>query len=199
MDAPWVYVLWGCAAYLLGSVSFGDIVARLAKFPIRETGTGNPGAANIFREIGPKYAAAVMALDLGKGMAATLPALLLDMSVWAGVAGTAGVLAGHFLPVFWGFRGGTGMVVAMGAGVGLIPLGVLIAAPIALVMVKLTKNAGYSGLLFFLVAAPAGWWFHDDAAGVIVTLAGAGAVLVKSRIQYRRASQGQPETTLRED
>ncbi len=190
MDAPWVYVLWGCAAYLLGSVSFGDIVARLAKFPIRETGTGNPGAANIFREIGPKYAAAVMALDLGKGMAATLPALLLDMSVWAGVAGTAGVLAGHFLPVFWGFRGGTGMVVAIGAGVGLIPLGVLIAAPITLVFLKLSKNAGYSGLLFFLVAAPAGWWFHDDPAGVIVTLAGAAAVLVKSRIQYRRGQPG---------
>ena len=121
MDTAWVYVLWGCAAYLLGSVSFGDIVARLARFPIRETGTGNPGAANIFREMGPKYAAAVMALDLAKGLAATLPAFLLDLPVWAGVAGTAGVLAGHFLPVFWGFRGGTGMVVAIGARRGADP------------------------------------------------------------------------------
>ena len=62
MDTPLVYVLWACAAYLLGSVSFGDIVARLAGFPIRDTGTGNPGAANVFREMGPKYAVAVMAL-----------------------------------------------------------------------------------------------------------------------------------------
>ena len=185
MDTPLVYVLWGCAAYLLGSVSFGDIVARLAKFPIRDTGTGNPGAANIFREMGPKYGAAVMALDLAKGIVATLPALLLDLPVWAGVAGTAGVLAGHFLPVFWGFRGGTGMVVAMGAGVGLIPFGALVAAPVALVFLKVSKNAGYSGLLFFIAAVPAGWWLHDNPAGAIVTLAGAGAVLVKSRIQYR--------------
>ena len=184
MDTPWMYVLWGCAAYLLGSVSFGDIVARLARFPIRETGTGNPGAANIFREMGPRYAAAVMVLDLAKGLAATLPAFLLDLPTWAGIAGTAGVLAGHFFPVFWGFRGGTGMVVAMGAGVGLIPLGALVAVPITLIFLKLSKNAGYSGLLFFVAAVPAGWWLHDDPAGAIITLAGAGAVLVKSRIQY---------------
>ena len=185
MDTPLVYVLWGCAAYLLGSVSFGDIVARLAKFPIRDTGTGNPGAANIFREMGTKYGAAVMALDLAKGIVATLPAPLLDLPIWTGMAGTAGVLAGHFLPVFWGFRGGTGMVVAMGAGVGLIPFGALVAAPVALVFLKVSKNAGYSGLLFFIAAVPAGWWLHDNPAGAIVTLAGAGAVLVKSRIQYR--------------
>lgn len=186
MDTPLAYVLWGCAAYLLGSVSFGDIVARLAGFPIRDTGTGNPGTANVFREMGPKYAAAVMTLDLAKGLAATLPALLLDLPVWAGIAGTAGVLAGHFLPVFWGFRGGTGMVVAMGAGVGLIPFGALAAAPVALIFLKLSKNAGYSGLVAFGLAAPAGWWLHDDPAGALITLAGAGAVLVKSRIQYRR-------------
>ena len=185
MDTPLVYVLWGCAAYLLGSVSFGDIVARMYNFPIRETGTGNPGAANIFREMGARYAAVVMVLDLAKGIAATLPALLLGLPIWAGIAGTAGVLAGHFLPVFWGFRGGTGMVVAIGAGVGLIPLGALIAAPITLVFLKLSKNAGYSGLLFFVVAVPAGWWLHDDLTGAMVTLVGAGAVLVKSRIQYR--------------
>ena len=88
------------------------------------------------------------------------------------------MLAGHFLPVFWGFRGGTGMAVAIGAGAGLIPLGALIvAAPVTLAFLKLSKNAGYSGLLFFVLAAPAGWWLHDNPTGTIVTLAGAGAVL----------------------
>ena len=190
MDTPLVYVLWGCAAYLLGSVPFGDIVARLAGFPIRDTGTGNPGAANIFREMGAKYAAVVFVLDFAKGVVATLPVLLLDLPIWAGIAGTAGVLAGHFLPVFWGFRGGTGMVVAMGTSLGLIPLGALIAAPVTLVSLKFSKNAGYSGLLFFVLAVPAGWWLHGRPSGAIITLAGAGAVLVKSRIQYRRGQPG---------
>ena len=149
MDTPWAYVLWGCASYLLGSVSFGDIVTRVARFPIRELGTGNPGTANIFREVGARYSAVVLALDLAKGMVATLPALLLDLPVWVGLAGTTGVLVGHFLPVFWGFRGGTGMVVAMGTTLGLVPLGGLIATPLALVALRLSKNAGYSGAVFF--------------------------------------------------
>ena len=74
MSSPWVYVLWGCAAYLLGSVSVGDIVARLAGAPIRDMGTGNPGTANTFREMGTRYAAIVLLLDLTKGLAVTLPA-----------------------------------------------------------------------------------------------------------------------------
>ena len=185
MDTPWAYVLWGCASYLLGSVSFGDIVTRLARFPIRELGTGNPGTANIFREVGARYSAAVLALDLVKGMVATLPALLLDLPVWVGLAGTAGVLVGHFLPVFWGFRGGTGMVVAMGTTLGLVPLGGLIATPLALVALRLSKNAGYSGAVFFITAGPAGWLVHGDPVRAAIVLAGAAAVLVKSLVQYR--------------
>ncbi len=190
MDTPLVYLLWACAAYLLGSVSFGDIVARLAGFPIRDTGTGNPGAANVYREMGARYAATVFVLDLAKGAIATMPTLLLDLPSWSGIVGTAGVLAGHFFPLFWGFRGGTGMVVAMGAVLGLVPLGALVAAPVALVFVKLTKNAGYSGLLYFLIAVPAGWWIHQEPIGAMIALVGAGAVLIKSRIQYRRKPDG---------
>ena len=190
MDTALFHVLWGLAAYLLGSVSFGDIVARLAGFPIRDTGTGNPGAANVFREMGARYAVTVLVLDLAKGALATMPTLLLDLPPWSGIVGTAGVLAGHFFPLFWGFRGGTGMVVAMGAVLGLVPLGALVAAPVALLFVKLTKNAGYSGLLHFLTAVPAGWWIHEEPTGAMIALAGAGAVLIKSRIQYRRKPNG---------
>ena len=185
MDTPWAYVLWGCASYLLGSVSFGDIVTRLARFPIRELGTGNPGTANIFREVGARYSAVVLTLDLAKGMVATLPVLLLDLPVRVGLAGTAGVLVGHFLPVFWGFRGGTGMVVAMGTTLGLVPLGALIATPLALVALRLSKNAGYSGAVFFITAGPAAWLAHGDPVRAAVVLAGAAAVLVKSLVQYR--------------
>ena len=142
MTSPWVYVLWACGAYLLGSVSFGDIVARLTRTPIREIGTGNPGAANVFREMGLKYAVLVFALDLAKGVAATLPVFLLGLPAWAGLAGAAGVLLGHFLPVFWGFRGGTGMVVAMGIAFGLLPAGALIATVPALAPPAFSEKRG---------------------------------------------------------
>ena len=185
MTSPLAYALWALGAYLLGSVSFGDIVARLARTPIREVGTGNPGAANVFREMGPKYAVLVFALDLAKGVAATLPAFLLGLPAWAGLAGAAGVLAGHFLPVFWGFRGGTGMVVAIGVAYGLLPAGALIATAPALVLLRLWKNAGYTGGVFFALAVPVGWLVHQDPYGAAVVVAAAAAVMGKSKVQYR--------------
>lgn len=189
MNDLWLYALWGCAAYLLGSVSFGDIVARMAKFPIRETGTGNPGVANMFREMGTRYSAIVLALDLVKGIVAMLPALLLDLPVWSGVVGAAGVLLGHFLPVFWGFRGGTGMVVAMGVSFGLTPLGALIAVPVSLVVLLLTKNAAHTGVAYFILTALAGWWLLGDLAIPAMVLAAAGTVLIKSWTQYKWAGR----------
>ncbi len=185
MDAPWVYALWGVGAYLIGSVPIGDVVTRRAGAPIRELGTGNPGAANVFREVGPVYAAAVLLLDLAKGLAVTLPVYLLDLQAWAALTGTAGVLAGHFFPLFRRFQGGTGMVTAMGAAFGLIPAGALIAAPFTLIFLRLWKNAAYAGALFFALAALAGWMIHQDIPRAAIVLGGAAAVLVKSLTQYR--------------
>ena len=189
MSDLWLYVLWGCAAYLLGSMSFGDIVARVAGFPIRETGTGNPGVANMFREMGTRYSAIVLALDLVKGIVAMLPALLMDLPAWTAAVGAAGVLLGHFLPVFWGFRGGTGMVVAMGVSFGLTPLGALIAAPVSLIVLRLTKNAAYTGVAYFISTALAGWWLLGDLAVPAMVLAAAGTILIKSLVQYRWAGR----------
>ncbi len=184
MDSLWIYVLWGFGAYLLGSISFGDVVARIIGVQIRDMGTGNPGAANMFREVGPRYGALVLALDLAKGLAVTLPAFLLDLP-WAALAGVSGALAGHFAPVFWRFRGGTGMAAAMGMAFGLVPAGALIAAPVALITLRLSKNSGVSGALFFLLAVAAGWLIHREPAYPAIVLASAAAVLIKSRIQYR--------------
>ena len=106
----WPYLLWGVAAYLLGSVSLGDIVARAAGFPIRNVGTGNPGTANIFREMGTRYATLVLVLDMLKGSAAMLPMFVFDVTAWAGMVGAGGVLAGHYLPIFWNFNPPNGVV-----------------------------------------------------------------------------------------
>ena len=179
-----LYALWALGAYLLGSVSFGDIVARLAGFEIRESGTGNPGAANVFRQVGRRWSVVVFALDFGKGFVVMVPALVLDLPVWAGMVGAAGVLLGHFLPVFWCFRGGTGMVVGMGVCFGLAPLGALVAAPLPLLILLLSRNAGYTGAAFFFGASILGWVLADEASVFVMTLLVAGSVLAKSLVQY---------------
>jgi glycerol-3-phosphate acyltransferase PlsY len=178
------YALWAIGAYLLGSVSLGDLVARAAGKEIRGLGTGNPGTANTFRELGVPYAITVFMLDLAKGAAATVLLLPLDAPAWAGFLAGLAVVAGHIFPVFWGFRGGTGLVVGMGATAGLLPLGAVVAIPFIAATAVFTRNMGHAGAAFFAAAIVAGWLVHGDALGVAAVLLIGLAVFVKSRLQY---------------
>ena len=184
MNDALLFALWAIGAYLLGSVSLGDLVARVSGNEIRGLGTGNPGTANTFRELGARHAFTVFTLDLAKGAAATVPLLLLDAPAWAGFVAGLAVLAGHIFPVFWGFRGGTGLVVGMGATAGLLPLGAVIAIPFIAAIAVFTRNMGHAGAAFFAAAIVAGWLVHGDAVGVAAVLLMGLAVFVKGRIQY---------------
>lgn len=184
LSIGWPYLLWAGAAYLLGSVSLGDMVARVAGFPIRNISTGNPGTANVFREMGPRYAALVLVLDMLKGALAMLRTFVLDAAPWAGAVGAAGVLTGHYLPIFWNFKGGTGMVVAIGVCFGLSPMGAVVGVPIGLMTLGLTRNAALSGAAFFVTAGVAGWWVTSSAIPALLVGLVAVSVVVKSCIQY---------------
>ena len=179
----WPYLLWAAAAYLIGSVSIGDMVARAARFPIRSVGTGNPGTANIFREMGARYAIVVLLLDVLKGWVAMLPTFLSDVPIWGGAVGAAGVLTGHYLPIFWNFKGGTGMVVAIGACFGLSPLGGLAGVPAGLTALGLSRNAALSGAMFFMVAGAVGWWHSTSVEVAVLVAIAAASVAVKSVVQ----------------
>jgi acyl phosphate:glycerol-3-phosphate acyltransferase len=118
-------------AYLLGSVPFGLIVARLFKgIDIRQHGSKNIGATNVARVCGRPWGVLVFALDFLKGV---LPATLWGGSRvfqgWAGdlvelaplLAGLGSIL-GHVFPAWLGFRGGRGVATAAGVFVVLTPL-----------------------------------------------------------------------------
>ena len=62
-----VYFVWAVTSYLIGSIPVGDLVSRLSGKNIRDLGTGNPGTANITREIGRKHGITVLILDVIKG------------------------------------------------------------------------------------------------------------------------------------
>ena len=186
MDGLWFYSLWIFGSYLLGSISVGDLAARAVGVNIRTLGTGNPGAANIYREIGPAHGIAVFLLDVSKGAAATLPVYLMGFPTWTRILAMAALLAGHLFPVFWRFKGGTGMAVGMGTTVGLLPLGALVATPAAAITVLLSRNTGWAGGLFFAVALVAGGMIHRDALAATGVLLMGMAILAKSLVQYRR-------------
>ena len=189
-----IVVVWTIASYLLGTVSFGDLVARVVGVDIRSRGTKNPGAANIYREIGPKYGIAVFALDVAKGAVATAPLLVLDLPSWAPFAAALAVVLGHIFPVLGKRAGGTGMATAIGTTAGLAPFGLLAGVPAALVILAITRNAGLTGCVLFLVTALLAGLVAQNVVGVLGVLGIGAVVLGKARIQYggfaRPGSQG---------
>ena len=179
-----IIATWTIASYLLGMVPFGDIVARIAGVDIRSVGTRNPGAANVYREIGPKYGIAVFALDVAKGAVATAPLLALDLPSWATLPPAFAVVLGHIFPVIGKQSGGTGMATAIGTTVGLAPFGLLAGIPAALILLAITRNAGFTGGLLFLATALLAWVVREEVIGPLGVLGIGVLVLAKARLQY---------------
>lgn len=117
-------------AYLIGSLSSAVIVCRLNGLPDPRTqGSKNPGATNVLRLAGKKYAIMVLLADMLKGL---LPLLLAN---WLGSNPTTlgftclAAVMGHMYPVFFQFKGGKGVATALGAFLGLhFIMGVVIIA-----------------------------------------------------------------------
>lgn len=146
--------------YLLGSIPFAYIAARLAKgIDIRQAGGGNAGALNVYREVGPAFGLAVLVGDAAKGVLAVLVARWLGLpALWICAAGFAAVI-GHNWPCFLKFRGGKGAATSMGAMIPLIPVQFAIGLGIAIVVVMITSNVrlGIVGLAFIPLIA----WLYD--------------------------------------
>lgn len=110
------------AGYLLGSISFSVIASKLiAKDDVRNHGSGNAGFTNIMRNYGKLPSAVTLIGDFSKGVAAVLIGGLLlskvspDLKLLGEVIGGISVFIGHVFPLFFGFRGGKGVLASAGA------------------------------------------------------------------------------------
>ncbi len=118
-------------SYVIGSIPAAFLAGRVRGIDLRQHGSGNLGATNVFRVLGPGIGVAVMLLDMAKG---ALPVLLFPQwtaashtDFWAIAYGMAAIL-GHFRPVFLLWRGGgKGVATAGGVFLGLAPIAMLIA------------------------------------------------------------------------
>ena len=140
------------ASYLLGAIPTSHLVSRLfAKIDLREHGSGNLGATNLYRVLGWRYAIPVALFDIAKGV---IPVLVFaprvtDSELFAVACGVAAIL-GHVFSVFVGFKGGKGVATAAGVMLGLTPLALAVAAAVWAVLVLLT---GYVSLGSIAAAA----------------------------------------------
>src|SRR5216683_5317882 len=104
------------AAYLLGSVPFGLLLAKLfSGADVRKAGSGNIGATNVARVVGPLAGILTLVFDTAKGTGAVWLAARAtsDSATWMMIAAFA-VLLGHCFPVWLKFKGGKGVATALG-------------------------------------------------------------------------------------
>ena len=186
VDTLW---LWAGIGYLMGSIPFGIVLARVMGLgDLRKIGSGNIGATNVLRT-GNKLAAGLTLLfDGGKGAAAVLLARFLAAEDAAQVAALAAFL-GHVFPVWLMFRGGKGVATFLGLFLALaFPLGIALCAT-WLVAAYATR---YSSLAALITVATLPFWTLGLGYGPLFMLGFVLTILVylKHMGNIRRLRQG---------
>ena len=141
----------GLLAYLFGSIPVAYVVARRLKgIDIRTAGSGNVGAVNTFKSVGPAAGALVLAADALKGvLAAGLPTWL-GMDTPAVIAAVIGTLVGHNWSIFLRLDGGKGVATVMGVSFVILPVLTLITVVPTAGVMWITRNP-VAGVAFGLV------------------------------------------------
>jgi glycerol-3-phosphate acyltransferase PlsY len=182
------------AAYVVGSIDFAVIVARMHGVDIHQVGSGNPGASNVLRSIGRLPAAMVLIGDTLKGVIGAAMGMIAAGSVdfqveWAFLAGFAAVV-GHCYPVFHRFRGGKGVATGLGVLLFTVPIvGVVVVAGWA-VLVKLTNTASISSLIAVAASVPLAIWQGVEGMSLVWLLATVVLVVWRHRANIQRVFRG---------
>ena len=148
-------VFYVVLAYLIGSIPTAVWVGKsFYSLDVREHGSGNAGATNTFRILGPKAGVPVLLFDIFKGfMAVRLAYLVTDLTpetnnfvnfqLMLGVA----ALMGHIFPVFANFKGGKGIATLLGMMIGILPFASFAAVGVFLIVFLSTRIVSISSML----------------------------------------------------
>ena len=183
------------AAYLVGSIDFAVIVARMHGVDIHSVGSGNPGASNVIRSIGRVPGALVLLGDtlkgvIGAAIGAIAAAPPWNPTVhWAFLAGLFAVL-GHCYPVFHRFKGGKGVATGLGVLFFTIPPVGLIIVVSWLILVKLTKTASISSLIVVVATVPLAIWQGVTGMSLVWLLVTAAFIVWRHRGNIQRVVKG---------
>jgi acyl phosphate:glycerol-3-phosphate acyltransferase len=200
MPAAIAAVLCVALAYASGSLPWGLWVGRMARgVDIRTVGSGNLGATNVYRTLGPALGILTLLLDVAKG---ALPVWLLPHTAlgvafpggpdWCRVAVGLAAVAGHVWTFLAGFRGGKGVATTVGVLLALAPLafGVFVLAFVVVVAVTRYISLGSTlGAVAFAIALAYGAHGLADPR-VILGVALALLVIARHRENFRRLAQG---------
>jgi glycerol-3-phosphate acyltransferase PlsY len=186
-----LWAWWITAAvvgYLLGAINPAAIVARVFHVDLRSTGSGNPGATNVGRALGPRWGVIVGILDVLKGFIPAVVFSVLGGQTVGEIAGLAAVL-GHITSPFLKGRGGKGVATTLGAILGVQPLlaiPVLLAFGVGVLIWHRVGLGAVLGAIALLVSGVAGYWLGwIDETDMLFAIILAIIVLVRHQRNLR--------------
>ncbi len=147
------YLVAAVVSYLLGSVPFGFLIAKLKGVDLRNSGSGNIGATNVYRVVGKREGLITLVLDVAKG---TIPVVIFSLMFpkeqYINVISGFSAVLGHDFSVFLRFRGGKGVATSYGVTLPVYPLASLVGAFIWITILLTTRFSSLAALLSFLIA-----------------------------------------------
>ena len=168
-------------AYILGSIPFAYIAGRARKgIDIREVGSRNLGAMNVFYKVGFLPGLLVLAADIGKGAAAVALARWLGVPMFAQFLAGIAAVVGHAFPIFLKFRGGRGGATCIGILVYVMPWGIPFYLAIFGLMMLLTRYPTLSYSVAFFCYPFVGWLKYYSAEFIIFSI----VILLLPAIKY---------------
>ena len=193
-NTPLLLALLVSAAYLLGSIPNGLLIARLKGVDLQKVGSGNIGATNVFRCVGKGWGVLAFVLDAIKGFvpAFCFPRLMEAAPPWLGLACGIAAVAGHNWPVWLKFKGGKGVSTSAGMLLGIAPAAVGIGFAVFALVVALTRFVSLGSILAALAVAGSGVWLYGAdnrlLAGALILMG--LLVIVKHRANVGRLLKG---------
>lgn len=160
--------------YFVGAIPFGVVIGqRTAGVDVRKLGSGNIGATNVLRVLGPRTAILVLAMDVAKGIVTVFIGKWLAPDTGADIvpllSGVAAV-AGHNWSVFLRFGGGKGVATTAGVVIASMPLTALIAIAAFLVVVAITRYVSLGSIVLACALPIAAWQLDRPMPHVLFAL-----------------------------
>lgn len=179
------------AAYAIGSVPFALILARRWGTPdLRRIGSGNLGAANVWRATGVTAGVLVALLDIAKGAAGVVVAQRLNGGMATPAAAGVAAILGHIYPVWLGFRGGKGVATSCGVFAMLTPVAVPPALAIFFASIWLTKYISVGSVIASLALPPIAYATGSSRPPIVAAVIVAGLIVFRHRSNLKRVRAG---------
>jgi glycerol-3-phosphate acyltransferase PlsY len=177
-------------AYLIGSIPTGLLLGKAYGIDVRNEGSGNIGATNLYRTVGRKIGIITLIGDCLKGL---LPVLMVKSSslpseyaAWVGLA----AFCGHVFSVFLKFKGGKGVATALGVFLALAPLAVAIAIALFAAMMTVWRYVSLGSISAAAVMPVAVYLLGGSRQIVIVTMVIALIVIIRHHENIGRLLSG---------